>query len=360
VRTARSPSEQSTVANFRLAVGDIAPDCILAGPDGIEVNLRSDSVAGNPIVLIFCPELTEAAQKAFARCSDRSKALTKNGARLFAITQNKIDTETTSLDFPVLLDRQGQIFGKFNAPQNRLSTVVLRRNHHVAGIFDGNFDAQISAALSLLEELAWERNTVLMHVHPPVLLVPDVFSRADCIRLINRFETEGQEFLQANKAADHLNGSDYKMRVHEHMREDRIDHFFFDKDTVAFLANRLNRVVPEIFKAFHYHVTKYETLRVACYKGQRGGLSHGHRDNVPPTTYRRFAMSINLNTEEFEGGELRFPEFGDQRYRPEAGTAIVFSSSLLHEAMHVTSGRRFVFLAFLFGDADSSSQRIIE
>lgn len=61
-------------------------------------------------------------------------------------------------------------------------------------------------------------------------------------------------------------------------------------------------------------------------------------------------MSINLNTEEFTGGELRFPEFGDQRYRPESGAAIVFSSSLLHEAMHVTSGRRFVLLAFLFGD----------
>jgi predicted 2-oxoglutarate/Fe(II)-dependent dioxygenase YbiX len=61
-------------------------------------------------------------------------------------------------------------------------------------------------------------------------------------------------------------------------------------------------------------------------------------------------MSINLNTEEFEGGELRFPEFGDQRNRPESGTSIVFSSSLLHEAMPVTARRRFVFLAFLFGE----------
>ena len=77
---------------------------------------------------------------------------------------------------------------------------------------------------------------------------------------------------------------------------------------------------------------------------------HGHRDDVPPTTYRRFAMSINLNTEEFEGGELRFPEFGDHRYRPDNGTAIVFSSSLLHEALHVTAGRRLVLLAFLFGE----------
>lgn len=82
----------------------------------------------------------------------------------------------------------------------------------------------------------------------------------------------------------------------------------------------------------------------------RDGEFHGHRDDVEPTPYRRFAMSINLNIEEFTGGELRFPEFGDQHYRPENGTAIVFSSSLLHEALHVASGRRLVLLAFLFGE----------
>ena len=47
---------------------------------------------------------------------------------------------------------------------------------------------------------------------------------------------------------------------------------------------------------------------------------------------------LEAEPEQFEGGELRFPEFGDQRYRPANGTAIVFSSSLLHEALHVTSG----------------------
>jgi predicted 2-oxoglutarate/Fe(II)-dependent dioxygenase YbiX len=89
-------------------------------------------------------------------------------------------------------------------------------------------------------------------------------------------------------------------------------------------------------------------MRVGCYEGERGGELHGHRDNVEPTPYRRFAMSMNLNVQEFSGGELRFPEFGDQRYRPNNGTAFVFSSALLHEALHVTAGRRLVLLAFLF------------
>jgi 2OG-Fe(II) oxygenase superfamily len=97
---------------------------------------------------------------------------------------------------------------------------------------------------------------------------------------------------------------------------------------------------------------------MARYEGHRGGYSHGHRDNIAPYLYRRFAMSINLNTEEFEGGELCFPEFGDQRYRPESGTAIVFSSSLLREAMHVTAGRRFVFLAFLLENSRQLTRNV--
>ena len=94
-------------------------------------------------------------------------------------------------------------------------------------------------------------------------------------------------------------------------------------------------------KSFQYRITRWERLRIGCHQGERGGTLHGHRDNVEPTPYRRFAMSINLNLEQFAA---------DQRYRPENGTAIVFSSSLLHEALHVTAGQRLVLLAFLFGD----------
>jgi hypothetical protein len=59
-------------------------------------------------------------------------------------------------------------------------------------------------------------------------------------------------------------------------------------------------------------------------------------------------MSLNLNTEEFTGGELRFPEFCDQRYRPD--TAMAFSSALLHEALEVEGARRLVLIAFLYGE----------
>ena len=36
---------------------------------------------------------------------------------------------------------------------------------------------------------------------------------------------------------------------------------------------------------------------------------------------RRFAVTINLNSEEYEGGDLMFPEFGRAVYRAPTGGA---------------------------------------
>jgi hypothetical protein len=50
-------------------------------------------------------------------------------------------------------------------------------------------------------------------------------------------------------------------------------------------------------------------------------------------------VTINLNAEEYDGGDLRLPEFGRQAYRAPTGGAVVFSCSLLHEALPVTRAR---------------------
>ena len=122
--------------------------------------------------------------------------------------------------------------------------------------------------------------------------------------------------------------------------------------TLRRLAQRFaRRIIPEIHKAFQYQVTRREYLRITCYEGQRGGIAIGHRDNpTKELAHRRFACSINLNAEDFEGGELRFREYGEQRYKPDSGAALVFSCSLLHEALAVTAGRRMVLLTQLFGE----------
>ena len=84
------------------------------------------------------------------------------------------------------------------------------------------------------------------------------------------------------------------------------------------------------------------------------GVFRAHRDNLSPATaHRRFALSLNLNAG-YEGGYLRFPEYGPHLYRPEAGGALVFACSHLHEVTEVSQGRRFVLLSFLFGEGISA------
>ena len=57
---------------------------------------------------------------------------------------------------------------------------------------------------------------------------------------------------------------------------------------------------------------------------------------------------------DFEGGDLVFPEFGRRRYRAPMGGAVVFSCGALHQVTPVTKGRRYAFLAFLYGEADAA------
>jgi peroxiredoxin len=352
----------STAANYgpsrhdsgspALLAGDIAPPCILPALDGRNVDLRADDIAGNPIVLLFCPRFSGAVADALAGVVAAQESFGSAGARLFAITLHDAKTaQAQNILFPVLLDRDGTVFRAFGADAHEMpTTVVLRPNQHVMAVLRTAPSAQAAEALAHVTRLVAERETQLMSHHPPILIVPDILSAGDCRDLITIFHTRGQTFIPPGPGIDYI-GTDYKMRIPEYGRADRIDHWIVDASTEALLHRRMERrLLPEIFKAFQYRITRWERLRIGCYQGERGGELHGHRDNVEPTPYRRFAMSINLNLEEFEGGALRFPEFGDQRYRPANGTAIVFSSSLLHEALHVTSGRRLVLLAFLFGD----------
>jgi len=60
-------------------------------------------------------------------------------------------------------------------------------------------------------------------------------------------------------------------------------------------------------------------------------------------------MTVNLNAGEYEGGALRFREYGDHLYAVERGTAVVWSATLLHEVMPVTAGARFVLGVHMYG-----------
>ncbi len=96
---------------------------------------------------------------------------------------------------------------------------------------------------------------------------------------------------------------------------------------------------------------------VACYDSAIGGHFHRHRDNVNAgAQHRRFAVTINLNND-YDGCDLVFPEFGRRTYRAPHGGAIVFSCGALHQVTPVTRGKRYAFLAFLYGEADAALAR---
>jgi predicted 2-oxoglutarate/Fe(II)-dependent dioxygenase YbiX len=185
----------------------------------------------------------------------------------------------------------------------------------------------------------------------PVLTIPNVLSRDDCCALIARWHEMGNA---PGKVTSLVKGEQVE-RVYESLKKRR-DHRLNDPAVLRpLLALIARRLAPELDKAFHYRAFKFDRVLIACYDAERGDFFRRHRDNqTPATATRRFALTLNLNSEEYDGGELIFPEYGDHRYKPATGAAVLFSCSLLHEALPVTAGQRFALLSFLRDAGDSS------
>ena len=212
----------------------------------------------------------------------------------------------------------------------------------------GEPEAQVAFVLDALKRLPALGAERSGRPGAPVLYLPDVFEPELCRRLIDGYEAHGgvdSGFMREE------GGKTVLVVDHKHKR--RSDWHIADEALCTLLRQRvLRRIVPEIHRAFQFKVTRMERYLVACYDSAVGGYFQPHRDNTTKgTAHRRFAVTINLNTEDYEGGALMFPEYGRVSYRPSTGGAVVFSCSLLHQAMPVTRGKRFAFLPFLYDDA---------
>ena len=183
-------------------------------------------------------------------------------------------------------------------------------------------------------------------IHAPVLIVPRIFEPAVCRRLIDYYEAEGGQVSGIMREVDGMT-----VPVVDGFKKRR-DANVVDANLQAALRQRvMTRLLPEIEKVFQFKATRMERYIVARYDAKDGGYFRPHRDNTTKgTAHRKFACSINLNAEDFEGGDLRFPEFGSRTYRPPTGGAVIFSCSLLHEATDVTRGARYAFLPFFYDD----------
>ena len=184
--------------------------------------------------------------------------------------------------------------------------------------------------------------------HAPVLVVPRVFEPDFCKHLIGLYNQNSGAESGFMRDIDGKTGG-----IVDHSHKRRKDYQISDDELQKAAQFRIRRrLVPEIKKAFQFEVTRMERYIVACYDSNTGGYFRPHRDNTTKgTAHRRFAVTLNLNSEEYDGGYLRFPEYGPQVFKAPTGGAVVFSCSMLHEALPVTTGTRYVFLPFLYDEA---------
>ncbi len=184
----------------------------------------------------------------------------------------------------------------------------------------------------------------------PALIVPRVFDFTLCDFLVSFYEKLGGKdsgFLldSEGKTATVV---DYRIK----RRSDLLLAAPQLRDVVR--GQIVRRLLPAVDRFFQFQATRMDRYIVACYDSEVGGHFYRHRDNDNAgARHRRFAVSINLNGD-FDGCDLIFPEFGRRAYRAPHGGAVVFSCGALHQVTPVTRGRRYAFLAFLYGEADAA------
>jgi predicted 2-oxoglutarate/Fe(II)-dependent dioxygenase YbiX/peroxiredoxin len=226
-------------------------------------------------------------------------------------------------------------------------TFILDQALRVVAVIEMSEDSAetVQAIFSVLDSLPPLDS---LSVPPPVLVVPHVFEPALCHTLIDYYEAKGGE--DSGFMRD-VNGKTVGITDYGHKR--RMDCEITDQELVLTTQERIKRrLVPAIKQAFQFHATRIERHIVACYDAAQSAHFRAHRDNTTlGTAHRRFAVTINLNSPEYEGGEIWFPEFSPRLYKAPSGAAIVFSCSLLHEVPRVTRGKRYAFLPFLYDDA---------
>jgi predicted 2-oxoglutarate/Fe(II)-dependent dioxygenase YbiX/peroxiredoxin len=241
----------------------------------------------------------------------------------------------------------GRAFGATDRPRTIVLDPMLRA---VADIPWDHAGGHTEAVRNVLRSLPAVDDSAGVPLTAPVLVLPRVFDFQLCDVLVRFYDQIGGKdsgFLfdvegQTTKVVDHrLKRRNDLVVAHPQLRE-------------AIRDQIVRRLVPAIERFFQFQATRMDRYIVACYDSAVGGHFYRHRDNVNVgAQHRRFAVSINLN-KDFEGCDLLLPEFGRRTYRPPHGGALVFSCGALHQVTPVTRGRRYAFLAFLYGEADAA------
>jgi predicted 2-oxoglutarate/Fe(II)-dependent dioxygenase YbiX/peroxiredoxin len=208
----------------------------------------------------------------------------------------------------------------------------------------GAADEQLEALARDAPALARPPRLEPVGAHAPVLQIPNVLASGECERLLAYYET-GHRFAGTVGAGARA-------------RYDERNKIRTDCEIKGELLRELDRtfaltMFPEVKKVFGFEVSHREAYKIGCYAAQKGGFFYRHRDNADPElAYRHCAVSVNLN-DDYQGGEIQFPEYGGALYRPARGAALVFPCSLMHKVLQMKSGNRYALISFLFGEEDA-------
>lgn len=335
--------------NSPIGAGDRAPDFSLPDCHGAPINLYTKIRGGTPL-LVFYPDVGSFSAEAadIGRAMDR---VAPGEMDLFVIIRAAAESlpEPSSEAMFVVADEAGHTTNAYGFVTDS-GPLALR--------FDPNLRlTALRAAGAEAVEHYVERH-LAQSVAParkvssvaPTLIVPHVLSPDFCQELIDLHHSGGNHESTVTYNKD---GQD--VREVDPDQKSRFDHIVSDKGMNRRLTEAFGRRLNfEIEKAFQFRVAARDGFVVTRYDAEANGHFSLHRDNVSPTTaHFRFAVTLNLNFGDYEGGWLRFPEYGPDLYAPETGGAIVFSCSNLHEATPVTAGTRYALLTFLFGATEA-------
>jgi predicted 2-oxoglutarate/Fe(II)-dependent dioxygenase YbiX/peroxiredoxin len=339
-----------------LAAGDPAPSFVQRAIGNPRYSF--DSAAGRWLVLAFHHSLSDPAVAArLAKVKERGDLFDDHFASLFTVSTDPEDESAARIanrlpGFRVFWDHDLSVSRRYGAVdsegQRRGMWVAIDPTLRILEVIpflpDGS-DAE--RLLALLDGLPRPDRFAGVELQAPILFLPRVFEPELCQQLISLYEAQGGEISGFMREVDGKT-----VGLHDPRHKVRRDVNVSDDKLIAVIQNRiLRRIVPEIKKVHMFHATRMERYLVACYDGAEGGHFAPHRDNTTAgTAHRRFAVSINLN-DDFDGGEVSFPEYGPRGFKAPAGGAVVFSCSLLHAVSKVTRGRRYAFLPFLYDDA---------
>jgi peroxiredoxin len=326
--------------------GDPAPPLQARDETGAPFSSLDDRIAGRPLMLAFCaaPE-REATVRRLREAAAAAAALdaTLRAISRLSIPDNRRWAEAAALPCRVLADMSGAIFAAYGvdaAPDAEPVVITLDGAHRVLSIGAAVPAPRPAAPAPRLAQ------------HPPVLVLPRVLNAAERAFLmavadgdVPVWETDGF----TNDGFRHERG-DFKVH-HAGAYGVMTEYVVQEPALQRFLDERLHRrVIPELAKAFQTVIARREGYRIIRYVASEGGVLAPHRDNsVAANAHRRFTLTVNLNGGAYRGGELRFPEYGDQLYDVPPGTGILWSAALLHEVLPVTAGERLVCGVHLFG-----------